>query len=238
MYFAESSPAPLEPQPLPRRRRSPRPAAPPPYPGRSIILNYDYDDPQSWKNNLDKPQVVSSLTKSSEDEDTTPGLPGTTPARAATPVAAGAVLTLAELKRKQMCKRLAKLAASGKADNGNSEKEEDVDSAEASLELKLRRLIARVRNVSCALKRGVVSLTKNAWTTQCGSSFENRKVSFITHFSTKKRQQCGKIFLGNKLSNQKKFNMAIACRRVSECYFLKTSHTRFVDRFCVAVILC
>ncbi|OQV22325.1 hypothetical protein BV898_03823 [Hypsibius exemplaris] len=89
------------------RRPSPaRPVAPPPYPGRSVILNYDIDDPLHWKNQQgvgDKKvlQVAGRIDSHHHQRQRQ---------RDADNNAAGAILTLGELKRKQMHKRRCKLA--------------------------------------------------------------------------------------------------------------------------------
>ena len=127
------------------RRPSPaRPLNPPPYPGRSALVNYHIDDPQHWKNNLgqDKKLQVTTTRASPHPEvdreqstrivitdsgggerQCSPSVVGSDnerpivtcvspPATRPSPVAAGAILTLGELKRKQMHKRRCKLAAS------------------------------------------------------------------------------------------------------------------------------
>ncbi|XP_055340034.1 uncharacterized protein LOC129589344 [Paramacrobiotus metropolitanus] len=142
-----------------------RPAEPPPYPGRSVIINYDLDDPEHWKNKLDKLHIPAAAARRSvANGHCPPATPVTDNQRvrssSPSPVATGAVLTLAELKRKQMHKRRARLqlqtgtatAASGNGqrnedDNSSWCSEEDVDSAEASLELRLRRILAK-ENIS------------------------------------------------------------------------------------------
>jgi hypothetical protein len=145
---------------LRRRAGSPtRPVQPPPYPGRSVIINYDIDDPLHWKNKLEKKlQVAHRGDQHNAATDERPSVAlnerATPPARPS-PVAAGAILTLGELKRKQMHKRRCKLAASGAANylaencdtlttSVQHQQEDVVDQAELSLELRLRSLIEKV----------------------------------------------------------------------------------------------
>ncbi|GAV05248.1 hypothetical protein RvY_15411 [Ramazzottius varieornatus] len=106
-----------------------RPLEPPPYPGRSVIVNYDLDDPLHWKNKMDKLKVAPSQRPKAQQQgrlgqqQIRPKSPsvavsvhneGTPPSPAPrpSPVAAGAIVTLSMLKQRELDKRRGKLATS------------------------------------------------------------------------------------------------------------------------------
>ena len=132
-------------------KKFPRPEEPPPYPGRSVIINYDIDDPLHWKNKLEKKLDFATTTKTNppdgQVEETTCKYPnGPNSLIRPSPVATGAALTLAELKRKQLNRRQAPAVSPGNPTDQNYYDivDNESDEAEVSLEERLKKLLEKV----------------------------------------------------------------------------------------------